>query len=153
MKRSNEDIRELIQHNGLCNYQVAEKAGYSEGHFCKLLRSEFDQDKRLLVINAIHELIREREEVNNNDRSFSGNGYFAGNDVECELYNNVRSSIVADQEKGGKLMGQPLEVVIDTTMADRKPTAADINKTLQNMLLTLDTMKNSISQMVDAAIE
>ena len=54
---NNVEIRLLMQSNRLKQYEVAEKAGYSECYFSRLMRKELKPEVREKVMLAISELM------------------------------------------------------------------------------------------------
>lgn len=55
MKRNGE-IRTAIIDAGLHQWEIAEKLGVTEGTFCKWLRYELSEDRKMRILAAIHEL-------------------------------------------------------------------------------------------------
>lgn len=61
MINRNEDIKKKIKEAGFCYWQVAEKLGMADSNFSRLLRYPIPQKKRQQIIDAIDELIKERD--------------------------------------------------------------------------------------------
>lgn len=60
----NVEIRETLRKRRIFNYEVAQELGITEFTFCRWLRSEFSEEQKELVLEAVDRLIvkREREE-------------------------------------------------------------------------------------------
>ena len=59
MTMANMEIRYLMAQNRLKQYEVAEKAGYSECYFSRIMRKELKPEVREKVMQAINDLSEE----------------------------------------------------------------------------------------------
>lgn len=77
MNKANEDIRIALGENGIKQWELAERIGYSSFYFSAKLRKELPKEEKEKVFIAIQELIDEKEietiECPNCKRISSGN--------------------------------------------------------------------------------
>lgn len=63
MIKNNKDIREQIKKAGIRQWVLAEKLGFSEFYFSRILRKELSEERKKTVCQAIEEL--KAEHMNN----------------------------------------------------------------------------------------
>ena len=58
---TNKEINDIIVESGIKKYEIANKIGITEFHFCKIFRQELTEEYKFLVIDAIKELLQEKK--------------------------------------------------------------------------------------------
>lgn len=61
MRIVNQDIKSTIKDAGLHQYEVADKLGVVESTFTRWLRYDLTTERRIMINDAINELIKEKE--------------------------------------------------------------------------------------------
>lgn len=61
----NIEIRKILKKKRIFNYEVAQELGITEFTFCRWLRSEFSEEQKELVLEAVDRLIGKRETEDN----------------------------------------------------------------------------------------
>ena len=62
MKRANDDIRAAARAAGVFLWQVAAALGYTDTHFCRIMRKEFSAEKKARIFEIIRVLEKENRE-------------------------------------------------------------------------------------------
>ena len=62
--KKNEDVRQRMNSSGVFQWQLAEKYGYSEFHFSRLLRKELPETEKEELMKMIDEISSETEDEN-----------------------------------------------------------------------------------------
>ena len=60
---ANKDIREALEKFGVKQWELAEKAGYSQSWFCALMRKELPEGYKLELFTLIQKIAEEKEDV------------------------------------------------------------------------------------------
>ena len=58
---TNKEINDIIAESGVKRYEIASHIGITEYHFCRLFRQELTEEYKILVIDAIKELLQEQK--------------------------------------------------------------------------------------------
>jgi len=58
---SNIEIRDILRKKRIFNYEVAQELGITEFTFCRWLRDELSDERKMLVLEAISKIVVERE--------------------------------------------------------------------------------------------
>ncbi len=61
MEKANKDIRLALEQSGVRQWELAERAGYSENHFIRKMRHELPSEEKYRMFTLIQEIIDERE--------------------------------------------------------------------------------------------
>lgn len=58
MIKANQEIRDKLEVSRVYQWQLAQRLGVSDTHFCKMMRREFTPERKEEVLKAIDELAR-----------------------------------------------------------------------------------------------
>lgn len=63
MEKANKDIREALVKSGVRQWELAEKYGLSNTHFCAKLRKELTSEEKYKLFTIIQEIVDERKGI------------------------------------------------------------------------------------------
>jgi AraC-like DNA-binding protein len=58
---TNKEINDIIAESGIKKYEIASRIGITEYHICRLFRQELTEEYKILVMDAIKELLQEQK--------------------------------------------------------------------------------------------
>ena len=64
MQKNNDNIRQAAKDNGVFLWQVAERYGVSEAHFCRVMRKQLTEEQEARIMDIIAEIHAENQEDN-----------------------------------------------------------------------------------------
>ena len=65
MKKTNQNVRDILQKKRIFQWEIAEKLGLHDSNFTRLLRKELTEEMKIKVFAAISEIEAERmQEIN-----------------------------------------------------------------------------------------
>ncbi len=63
---ANQEIRNFLKYYGISQWQLAERLGYTEWHFSRLMRNPFDEKTNLRILGTIIKMSEENKEREEN---------------------------------------------------------------------------------------